>query len=384
MPSMRILIFSLVYYPRFVGGAEVAVKEITDRIPSEEIEFDMIALNGGGEPAMEKIGNVTVHRIFIGVNPFTKLLYPFAAFFKARSLHGHKRYDASWSIMANRAGFAALFFKWANPKVPFILTLQEGDPLDYPRRRAWFVYPLFKHIFRKADRIQAISTFLADWAGKMGAVCPISVIPNAVDIRLFSGKIPENESAALKNTLGKKEGDVFLVTTGRLVAKNATMDVIQALPLLPLNVKFLILGAGELESDLKALVLNLQLGFRVSFLGYIPHKNMPKYLQVSDIFIRPSLSEGLGNSFLEAMAAGIPVIATPVGGIPDFLTDGETGLFCEVNNPRSIVQKVQKLIKDTESRDYIIKNAREMVKRKYQWEKIAREMKEILLHPSAL
>ena len=105
---------------------------------------------------------------------------------------------------------------------------------------------------------------------------------------------------------------------------------------------------------------------------------MPPYLHISDIFVRPSLSEGLGNSFLEAMAAGIPVIATPVGGIPDFLVDGETGLFCEVNNPHSIAQKVEKLIKDRESRDYIIKNAREMVLQKYSWERVAGEMREVL------
>jgi len=115
----------------------------------------------------------------------------------------------------------------------------------------------------------------------------------------------------------------------------------------------------------------------VRFLGFIPHAEMPKYLLISDIFIRPSRSEGLGNSFLEAMAAGIPVIATPVGGIPDFLKDGETGLFCEVGNPRSIAQKAEKFMKDRESRDYIVDRARQMVRSRYGWEKISGEMKTI-------
>ena len=115
---------------------------------------------------------------------------------------------------------------------------------------------------------------------------------------------------------------------------------------------------------------------RVKFLGYIPHNEMPQYLHVSDIFIRPSLSEGMGNSFIEAMASGIPVIATPVGGIIDFLRDGETGLFCEVQNPKSIAQKGEKLIKDRESRDYIVKNAQKMVNEKYDWNIIAKDMKD--------
>jgi len=116
---------------------------------------------------------------------------------------------------------------------------------------------------------------------------------------------------------------------------------------------------------------------RVIFLGYVPHEEMPPYLQVSDIFVRPSLSEGLGNSFLEAMAAGIPVIATPVGGIPDFLIDGETGLYCQAENPRSIAQKVEKLLKDKESRDYIVKRAGEVVRKRYEWSGVATAMKDI-------
>ena len=124
---------------------------------------------------------------------------------------------------------------------------------------------------------------------------------------------------------------------------------------------------------------NLKLENRVKFIGYVSHAEMSKYLHASDIFIRPSVSEGLGNSFLEAMAAGLPVIGTPVGGIPDFLRDGETGLFCEVHNPRSIAQKVEKLIKDRESRNYIIKQAKAMVEEKYTWNKIAGEMKKIFV-----
>ena len=159
---------------------------------------------------------------------------------------------------------------------------------------------------------------------------------------------------------------------------------------LPTNVKLLILGQGYQEEELKKQAVQLELNRapnhevladsnRVQFLGFIPHKNMPPYLQISDIFVRPSLSEGLGNSFLEAMAAGLPVIATPVGGIPDFLKDGETGLFCEVDNPQSIAQKVEKLLKDRESRDYIVRHASEMIREKYQWSMIAKKMQEVLI-----
>lgn len=378
MKPKRILIFSFAYYPRFVGGAEVAVKEVTDRIASNEIQFDMVTIGDGRGIAEEAVGNVKIYRVFKDKTFISKLLFPFAAFFKAQSLHRTRKYDAIWSIMANRAGFAALFFKWAHRNVPFILTLQEGDPLDYPRRRGWFVYPLFKYIFRKADRIQAISNFLAEWAKKMGARCPIEVIPNGIDYENFSKPIEPARRSKLRTDLGFSDNDVVIVTASRLVKKNAVDTIIESFVFLDASYKLLVLGSGDDETSLKAFAAKLKVTDRIVFKGFVSHADLPGYLQASDIFTRPSRSEGLGNSFLEAMAAGIPVIATPVGGIPDFLTDGETGLFCEVGHPGSLARKVEKFAKDHESRDYIVKQARKMVEERYQWKSIAERMKRVL------
>ena len=97
----RILIFSVAYHP-FVGGAEIAVKEITDRIP--DIEFDMITLNlSGTEPREEKKGNVMIYRIG-GPGRFHKLLFPFTAFFAARRLERANPYSATLAIGAATVG----------------------------------------------------------------------------------------------------------------------------------------------------------------------------------------------------------------------------------------------------------------------------------------
>ena len=118
----------MAYIP-FISGAELAVKEITDRI--NDLEFDLVTLRFDKKwPKFERIGNVNVYRISGG-----KTLFPFMAFCKARRLNRRKKYELVWSIMANRAGFAALFFKLWNPKVKYLLTLQEGDALDYPEKR---------------------------------------------------------------------------------------------------------------------------------------------------------------------------------------------------------------------------------------------------------
>lgn len=365
--AKRVLIFSLVYYPRFIGGAEVAVKEITDRISPGEIEFDMVTMRKHA-PAFERIGNVNVYRVGLP----SKYFFIFWALLKALKLHKTRKYDAIWSIMANYAGFSALFFKTFRPSVPFYLTLQEGDPFDHIRRRVGALYPLFKKIFTKADKIQAISKYLANWAKEMGATCPIAVVPNGVDIKHFA-KTSEKAPDIIRG-MREKGASTILVTTSRLVKKNAVGDVIKSLAILPKSVHFLILGTGPLDAELLSETKRIGVLDRVVFGGFVAHEELPAYLHASDIFIRPSLSEGLGNSFLEAMAAGIPVIATPVGGIVDFLRHGETGLFVEVGDPDDISRKVEKLIKDREARDYMVSEAGKMVSSRYNWDNIAGEM----------
>ncbi len=357
MAKKRVLVFSLAWHP-VVGGAEIAVREIVSRIP--DIEFDIITLRfDASHPAQEDGGNFRVYRI-----KSSKNLFPLKAFLLASKLHKKEHYDATWAIMANWAGLAALFFKFRFPKVPFVLTLQEGDPLGYIERKVRFIKPLFRKIFTKADKIQAISNYLAEWARSMGGKNAV-VIPNGVDINRFEARSPKIES---KDT-------VQLITTSRLVEKNGVGYIVEAMKFLPENVSLKILGTGPLEPALKAEVASNNLGARVEFVGSVPYEEIPKYLHEADIFVRPSLSEGMGNSFIEAMAAGLPVIATPVGGIPDFLKDGETGLFTEPKNPRLLAFQIQKLISDRVLRDKITINAKRMVMERYDWGLIAEEMR---------
>ncbi len=392
----RILIFSLVYYPDVVGGAEVAIKEITDRIATKDFSFDMITLRFNRDlPPFERIGNINVHRIGItGIDPsisdlgkfplsLNKYLFPFLAFMKARALHRKDPYDGIWAMMANYAGFTALFFKVYFPRVRYLLTLQEGDPISYIKHRVRFVYPLFRRIFTHADFIQVISHYLADFARDIGYAGPLEIIPNAVNIAHFAQEYPEGELFLLKQKLGKKEGDKFLITTSRMVRKNAVDEVIRALPMLGEHIKFLVLGIGPDEEMLHILAHKLGVSDRVHFIGQVLHTEMPKYLKISDIFIRPSRSEGLGNSFLEAMAAGLPVIATPVGGIPDFLFDPDTnpdheptGLFASVDDPASIARQVNRLLEDHTLAMKLFTNGHTLVVKKYDWSLIVEEMSE--------
>ena len=375
---MRVLIFSLAYLP-YVGGAEVAAREICERLPAD-FEMDLVTLRFDKKNALEeKMGRVNVYR----VGYRSKYFFIFQALKKALGLHKKKPYDFIWSIMANYAGFAALFFKILRPKTPFLLTLQEGDPIPHIKKRVGIFYPVFRQIFKRADVIQAISRYLANFGEEMGFSGRARVVPNGVDLARFSKEYPQSEIEELRDKLDKlfKSRGRYLISVSRLVVKNGLDDCLRALALLPQDMRLLILGTGPLESDLKSLSTELGVDHRVLFLGNIGHDLLPLYLKASHIFIRPSLSEGLGNAFLEAMAAGVPIIGSSVGGIPDFLKDKETGLFCGVKDPEDLSQKIRLLFENKELREKITGKAKELVLQKYNWQSVTDDMRHKVFRP---
>lgn len=392
----KILIFSLAYYPNNVGGAEVAIKEITDRIDPYEIEFHMICLRFDSNlPKIEKVGNVLVHRIgFTKPNPepihlkeyplhYNKYIYQFGAVFKAFQLNRKYHFDGIWAMMAHSTGVPAAIFKLFKPNISYILTLQEGDPPELIEKTMKPVWPLFKRAFTRADIIQPISTFLGDWAKRMGYKKELEIIPNGFSPASFSQNFSQEELKNLKKKLGKKENDIFLVTVSRLVHKNAVDDVIKALPMLPDNIHFIVVGGGPDEEMLRNLAKELDVADRVKFIGQVDRSETAKYRKVSDIFIRPSRSEGMGNSFVSTMVARLPIITTQEGGIADFLFDEKrnpdketTGWAVGKDSPEQIVEAVKDIIARPEQVKKVVETAYKMAYEKYNWDFIARDMRD--------
>jgi len=367
----NIAIFSLAYAP-LVGGAELAAQEIVRRLP--EREFTCFTNRFRGDwPVEGRSGNMTIVRVGRGNGGrIAKHLYIFRAWIAAERRHRAEPFDAMWGIMAAYGGFAALLFKLRHPSVPFLLTLQEGDSETHILRRVGIFYPLWRLVFRRADRIQAISSYLADFGRRHGAKCPIEVVPNGVDLEKIKNKKPK-----IKDKDGKEK---IIITTSRLVYKNGIDILIRAFAELlghassVVSYKLLILGSGPLEAELKDLAKELHVEENVSFLGHVSPEEIPRYLKGADVFVRPSRSEGLGSSFLEAMAAGLPVIGTPVGGIPDFLKDQETGLYAAPDDPVDFAEKISLLFEDQALREKIVRNGRALVERQYAWDHIAEQM----------
>ncbi|KKR35579.1 MAG: Glycosyltransferase [Parcubacteria group bacterium GW2011_GWC2_40_10] len=385
----RVLIFSTAYYP-FVGGAEVAVKEITDRL-SRDFEFDLITGRFNRDlPAVEKIGAVTVYRVGIGRTMFDKLVLPFRGAFLARKLNKRFNYYCLWGVMVTFGSGAGYLFNilqglTGKKKVPIILTLQEGDSENHLQYKWGGLIALsWRLALGQTSFLTGISNFLLNRAKKHGYGGRFALVPNGVDLAVFSQEVGPRTREEIRIRLGKKSGDIFLVTSGRLTHKNGVDDVISALVSLPKHISFIIIGKGDGGIELQKEANKLGVADRVKFLGFLSYKDIPKYFAVGDIFIRPSRSEGFGNSFIEAMASGLPVIATPVGGIPDFIDDRETGVFCSPDCPQSIVKAVNSLLENESLRKRVVGKAYARVNERYGWDNIASQMKTVFDQLSTL
>jgi glycosyltransferase involved in cell wall biosynthesis len=242
--------------------------------------------------------------------------------------------------------------------------------------------PLRYTLFRNVDVTTAISRYLAELARRLGFYGRLLIIPNGVDTRTFHPDESRLEQSVIKKSLRIGERTRVIITVSRLVEKNGIEDLVRATALLaqtyaPSGLCVIIIGDGHLRSRIESLIQELELIDYVHVLGSMENEAVASYLDIADVFVRPSYSEGLGVSFLEAMAAGVPIVGTPVGGIPDFLTDGQTGLFCRPDDPESIADAVTRILEDDNLRARLIENAYRTVKECYEWDAVVKRMGEV-------
>ncbi|HJH26616.1 MAG TPA: hypothetical protein C5S37_07535 [Methanophagales archaeon] len=157
---------------------------------------------------------------------------------------------------------------------------------------------------------------------------------------------------------------------GRLSEEKGVLNFVKAIPDIlekTDKIDFLIGGDGALHNKIKEYLTEKDLNDRVKLVGWIPHDKLPDYLNELNLVVLPSYTEGLPNIMLEAMACGTPVLATPVGAIPDVIKDGETGFIMENNSPECIAENIVRALAHPNINE-IIKNARALIEENYNYQ----------------
>ncbi|MBI2639338.1 MAG: glycosyltransferase family 4 protein [Candidatus Sungbacteria bacterium] len=376
-----VFVFTTAYDP-FIGGAEIAIQEVVERLNNEFRFFIFTSRFRIDLPKYEEKDGIAIRRIGFGFW-FDKFFIPFLGFFVVKRFLRKEKPVLFWAVMATYASgipYLINIFRPAKP-TPVVLTLQEGDPVRHIKKAKFGLIGFsWGKALSRTSYLTAISTFLLNLGKEFGYKGEGAVIPNGVDVSEFTKEFPQDELRSLRKELGIAADEKVVITTSRLVHKNAVDVAIRAIGILSRSgykVKFLVLGSGGEEEALKALVRKDGVGDSVIFLGDISHKDIPKYLKISDVFVRPSRSEGLGNSFIEAMAAGLPIVGTMAGGIPDFLEDGKTGLAVRIDDAEDCADKMETLFKNEELRGRIQGEGKKTAVARFQWDAIAEKYGEV-------
>lgn len=155
---------------------------------------------------------------------------------------------------------------------------------------------------------------------------------------------------------------------GRLSKVKGVLEFAQSLPriLKDKESKVIMVGEGELKEEIEGILTNNNIQSEVELTGWIENKKLPDYLNDLKLLVVPSYFEGLPNMVLEAMACGTPVLATPVGGIPEVIKDGKTGFIMEDNSPECIAKNIIRVLNHPNLEE-ITRNARALIERKYTY-----------------
>lgn len=284
----------------------------------------------------------------------------------------HKRepFDILQAYFLPQAGFVATYAgKYLD--APSVVSIRGNDI-----ERAAFDPAKFSHVMYALQNASAVTTNASELARKAKAFYDreIFLIPNGIDTELFK-PMERNEKLAemLLGTKEHKEKIAVIGFAGELRAKKGMATLLSGYTKIS-KVRpcaLLIVGEAREGEDKKALeefqMANPHLPMTIT--GSIPHKDMPAYYSLMDVFVHPSLRDGMPNAVLEAMACGIPVVSTPVGGMLDVIRDGENGLVIPVDDVEALNQAIQKILEEESTRRKVASNARQTVMEKFTPEK---------------
>lgn len=352
--KIKVVVFSAFYEP-FMSGAEQMVKEIAERL-GKKYDITLIAARLDSKlPKTERRENFNLVRVGVGHKKIDKLLYSLLAALKARNV----KPEIIHAVMESYAGGALALVKYIYPRAKRILTLQSGD-LDSDVKQKKFLIKFFWKVIHRAPHIvTAISGFLADRAARLRVdKSKIFITPNGVDL----SQIPKDEEKIANRVicvarLSWEKGLDYLI--------KAWPEVLKQTP----EAKLVMVGEGDKRKEIETMIKDLNIADSVVLMGNLPHDRTLEEIKKSEIFICPSLAEGLGIVFIEAQACGVPAIGTRVGGIPDVIKDNENGLLILPKNSEAIVAAIAKLLKDKSMADKLSARAFQTVK-KYDWKNV--------------
>jgi len=325
-----------------VGGAEILARQFAERA-SEEFDFVFVCLDSAGLMADElRAAGYVVETLRRRPGFDFACVRQLARLFQRHDvsvIHAHQYAPYFYAALAR-------LFAWRD--MPVIFTEHGRDYPDYRRAKRVLAN---RWILGRRDRVigvgECVRRALIDYEG----LPPdrIDVVYNGIDVEAYAGD--PGERLAARRSLGLADDHFAVIQVARLnrlkdqpTAIRAMAQLVARFPL----ARLLIAGDGEERERLESLIAELGVSRHVQLLG--TRRDIPQLLAAADVFLLSSVSEGIPLTLIEAMAAGVPCVSTAVGGTPEVIVDGQTGLLARPGNPADVAAKLEALLTDANLR----------------------------------
>jgi len=374
-------------YPPIGAGAATATQAIARNLVKLGHNVTVLTAGYGDLPPARLEDGVTVRRIkCLRRHPdrctiIEMTSFVFSAFLSLMFVLPKIRPTATIAFFSIPCGPIAWLAK-AVYRIPYVVSLRGGDvPGLVPEiaRTHRFLQRIRRASLDRAVAVIANSEGLRDLSIATDPR-PVSVIPNGVDTEFFSPGQREIEASA---------GDRFRVFfVGRFQSQKNLPVLLNEFARLrdqcASPVELHLVGDGPLLPELKEQAAKLKLNGEVRWHGWLPRSELRAVLRSCDCFVNPSLYEGMPNTVLEAMASGLPVVASRIPGNQDLVVDGETGLLFDLADPSALASRLKSLANDPQLRDRMGRAGRAVVERDYSWRNVAERYAALFDSPKIL
>lgn len=349
---MKVLFLNYEYPPLGGGAGNATEYLLREYAKVPDVEVHLVTSSVDDRFHREAVGEkVFIHSVPIGKSRETLhfqsvsdlLRYSWSGYHYARKLLKEEGgFDVIHAFFSVPCGVQAHLLG-RKFRIPYVVSLRGADVPGYSERFSFlyvFLRPFIRHLWARAAFVVSNSSGLKKLALQTNPDQAIDIIPNGVSTEEFQAGLSADRAPVFT-----------LLCVSRLTPRKGIRYLIQAMKVLSdqgygERVKLQVIGDGHERDSLKVQAKDAGL-VNVEFVGRVSHEHIAPYYRAASAFVLPSLNEGMSNTMLEALASGLPLLATVTGGTEELLRDGENGFFLEMKSPEDIAEKTRRFIDDS-------------------------------------
>ena len=394
---MKIAFLAPEFLPTWGGVGTYSAELVKGLCSYDDLDIHVITPKRGEDYDASKIekyfdDKITIHNISTAKGGFIyNLKFQFSILRNFNKLHNEHKFDLVHS--ANLVHMPDIFLKFKKLDIPSVTTVhstlksqshvlgerslkkRDGKKTRTEKLTSLF-YPYIKVMesfyLKKTENIITVSQWVKQFVEGKNENCKFAVINNGVDVKRFSKKSKKSKEFSFLDKIDKP----IVLFCGRLLALKGLSTLIESIKKLKgEDIFFLFTGPGDVENWEKQLEGVPKKNYK--FLDYVPHQKIHHLYAKSDLFVLPSFTESFPLTILEAMASGLPVIASKVGGVPEIIDHNKNGLLVEPGNSEQLAESILRVLKDKKLSKKLSKNARDRVKKNFTLDIMTKRTKEV-------